>query len=192
MPRFVFFGSKSLTLIQVQKDGFWLNWRQTSEAVKYPLYEEMARLFWREFQIFKTFIGKIGGNLEILSQCELTYVNLLNPTENFSIPEDIGIALPCMSGFKDLAASNRTLAGINTSITYKLSKDLLVDSSIKLGRRLDTNEPVIALELRAHGAPSSMSFDGAKEWLDLAHEDIYKLFIDITSERMQKEQWKPL
>ena len=69
--------------------------------------------------------------------------------------------------------------------------NLIVDLNVRLGHRVDNNEIVLGLDLKAHGAPSDLSLDEAHTWFDDAHEATYRLFLKATGKRLQEELWKP-
>ena len=83
------------------------------------------------------------------------------------------------------------MAGLNATIVYRVSPNLLIDLAIRLGYRADTNEPALALELKAHGVPNDLSFESARAWYDSAHDATYKLFLDATDKEIQNKLWRP-
>lgn len=46
---------------------------------------------------------------------------------------------------------------MNSTSTYQVGENLLVDSVAKLGKRADTQRPVAILELKAHGGTEGLS-----------------------------------
>jgi uncharacterized protein (TIGR04255 family) len=191
LPRFWFSSKVHSTLIQLQRNGFLLNWRRGAEG-DYPHYENVEENFWREFLGYKNFVEEtLGGKLDVVSRCELTYVNFIGTSEFFSCPADINKVLPPIASLYDVQDDTRRLVGLNTSTTYRLTDNLSIESSVKLGRRTDTNENVALLELKAHGAPGDLSIDGARAWYKAAHNATYRFFLDFTDKRVQKELWKP-
>lgn len=191
LPRFWFSGERHPTLIQVQRNAFLFNWRRGATN-EYPHYEMVVEDFWEELNGYKAFVQEsVGGNLDVIQRCELTYVNLIGPNEFFTDPTQLGKVLPLFASLHDFETDDRKLVGLNAAVTYRLNPTLLIDLTLRVGIRSDTAQPVLALELRAHGVPSDLSLEGAGAWYDAAHDAIYRLFLDSTNKQMQEEIWKP-
>ena len=190
LPRFWFSSATHPMLIQVQRNAFIFNWRR-GDANEYPHYDTVVKDFWQELESYKAFIQELGS-LDVIQRCELTYINVIPPNEVFANPAQLMNVLPPIASLYDIQTDNRQMAGINATVNYRVNPTLMIDLAIKLGRRLDTNELVAILEIKAHGAPSDLSLEGARSWYDLAHEAIYKMFLDATSKKVQEQIWKPL
>jgi uncharacterized protein (TIGR04255 family) len=194
LPRFWFHSDKHPTLVQIQRNAFMLNWRRIAGADggDYPHYETVVRDFWQELEAYAAFVrDTIGGKLDVVQRCELNYINVIQQNEFFAAPSDIKSVLPSLSGLGDLAAADRELTGLNAVISHRVNPNLFVDLTIRLGRRVDSGELALGLELKAHGAPTDLSLDGARAWYESAHDATYKLFLDATSKELQEKLWKP-
>lgn len=192
IPRFWFHSDKHPTLIQIQRNAFMLNWRRVSDAQDYPHFEAVVDDFWRELGTYTTFIGDIvGGKLDVVQKCELTYINLVEQSEFFASPSDVKAVLPVLSSLTGLATKDRELSGMNGVITHRVNPSLFVDLSTRVGRQRETGQLVLVFELKAHGSPADLSLDGARTWYEAAHDATYKMFLDATSKHMQEETWKP-
>jgi uncharacterized protein (TIGR04255 family) len=194
LQRFWFFSNQHPTLIQIQRNAFMFNWRRVPNLPtgEYPHYEAVVQDFWRELQGYEEFIREVvGGKLDVVQRCELGYVNLITPNEFFPDVTRVAAVLPSLSSLENLAANGRTLTGLNATITYRLTPNLAVDLTIRLGRRADTDEVALVLDLKAHGAPSDLSVQGAREWYESAHNATYRLFLDATAKDLQEKIWKP-
>jgi uncharacterized protein (TIGR04255 family) len=194
LPRFWFFSNQHPTLIQIQRNAFMFNWRRVPNlpSGEYPHYEGVVQDFWRELQGYEEFIREeVGAKLDVVQRCELGYVNFIAPNEFFPDVTRAAAVLPSLSSLESLAANGRTLNGLNATITYVLTPNLAVDLTIRLGRRADTNEVALVLDIKAHGAPSDLSVQGAREWYESAHDATYKLFLDATAQELQEKIWKP-
>ena len=195
LPRFWFQSGEHPMLLQLQRNGFMLNWRRgekTAEKADYPQYEHVEKQFWEEFEKYTVFIREVvGGQLQAVDRCELTYVNLIDrDPEYFSRPSDLKNVLPLLNGLCEIYQGAHEL--LNASIVYKFSDNLLLEIVTKLGRRIDTQDQIALMQLRAHGNPAETSFDGARDWYRSAHDAIYETFRSITNERVQTDLWKPL
>jgi uncharacterized protein (TIGR04255 family) len=194
LPRFWFYNTTHPTLIQVQRSAFMLNWRRlpTLPNNDYPHYETVVKEFWEEFEIYKSFVQNVvGGKLDPIQRCELTYINLIPPNEIFSAAPQAVNVLPMLASLYDLQENERELAGVNATVTYRVAPSLLIDLGIRFGRRADTRELAVGLELKAHGVPTDLSLEAARGWYDAAHDATYKLFLAATSKEMQERIWKP-
>jgi uncharacterized protein (TIGR04255 family) len=194
LPRFWFHGTSNPTLIQLQRNAFMLNWRRTPGLLDnaYPHYESVARDFWAELENYQLFVqGTVGGKLDPIQRCELTYVNIITPNEVFANEAELANVLPPTASLYDLQTPDRQLSGINATVSYRLSPTLLIDIAIRFGRRTDTNEVAVGLELKAYGAPADLSVTGARAWYDAAHDATYRLFLDSTAKAVQEKIWKP-
>jgi uncharacterized protein (TIGR04255 family) len=192
LPRFWFSDRSKPSLIQVQRNAFIFNWRRVPD-VEYPHYETVARTFWREFDGYKAFIeGTVGGKLDVVQRCELTYVNVINANAHFQQLPQLGNILPSVSTLAALQTDSRKLALLNVSAGFRINSTILAELTIRGGKSSpDATEPTALLELKAHGAPPDLSLRGARDWYDAAHDAIYRLFLDATDERIQKEIWRP-
>jgi uncharacterized protein (TIGR04255 family) len=179
----------------VQRNAFMLNWRRSTVALpdsEYPHYEAVAKDFWKELENYKAFIqGLVEGKLDPIHRCELTYVNIITPNEIFTSSAQLVNVLPPIASLYQLQTQDRQFAGMNSTVTYRVNSNLLIDLAIRLGRRADTNEPAVGLELKAHGVPTDLSLDAARAWYDAAHDATYKLFLEATAPAMQEKIWKP-
>jgi uncharacterized protein (TIGR04255 family) len=191
LPRFWFRSDKHSTLIQIQRNAFMLNWRRTPGAGDYPHYESVVDDFWKELQRYASFIqDTVGGKLDVIHRCELNYINVIPTNQYFPDVTRVGAVLPSLSGLETLATGDRRLAGMNAAVTYRLGPNLLADMLLRLGRRADTGDDALVLELKAHGAPDDLSMQSAREWYDEAHDVTYKLFLDATAKELQEKIWK--
>jgi uncharacterized protein (TIGR04255 family) len=191
LPRFWFSSTQHPTLIQVQRNGFMLNWRRIAEG-EYPHYETVMEDFWQEFQVYRAFIEEsVGGKIDVIQKYELTYINLLDPKYGYDKPSKLATIMPLSTGLFDVETDDRRLAGLEATTTYRINPTLLINMVIRLGQKSDTKEPVAMLELKAYGAPNDLSLDGARAWYDSAHDATYKLFLDVTDKQIQQTLWRP-
>lgn len=82
-PRCWFMNTGGTGLIQVQRDRFIFNWRESSGQEPYPRYENVRNDFKRHFDTFEKYMmeNNIGGIIP--NQCEVTYVNHIFPSEEW-------------------------------------------------------------------------------------------------------------
>jgi uncharacterized protein (TIGR04255 family) len=195
LPRFWFHNTSHPTLIQIQRNAFMFNWRLLPALPnnEYPHYETVAKDFWQELENYKTFIQElfVRGKLDPIQRCELTYINVITPNELFSSAAEYARVVPPVASLYDLQNEGREVAGMIGSVTYRVNPTLFIDLAFRLGQRADTREVAVGLELKAHGVPSDLSLEAARDWFDAAHDATYKLFLDATSKEMQERIWRP-
>lgn len=194
LPRFWFYSNTHPTLIQIQRNAFMLNWRRATALPQseYPHYEAVADDFWQELEHYQRFVQElVGGKLDPIQRCELTYINIITPSEFFAAPAQLGNVLPALASLSTLEADDRQLAAIIGTFTYRVNPTLFIDLAIRLGRRAETSELVVSCELKAHGVPNDLSLAGARAWFDAAHDATYRLFLDATAKAVQETIWKP-
>jgi uncharacterized protein (TIGR04255 family) len=124
LPRFWFHNTTHPTLIQVQRNAFVLNWRLLPALpnIEYPHYETVAEDFWQEFDNYQTFVQEyVGGKLDPIQRCELTYVNMITPNELFSSTAEARRVLPPLSSLYDIQADDRMVAGMIGTVTYRVN-----------------------------------------------------------------------
>ncbi len=194
LPRFWFSSDDHPTLVQVQRNAFMLNWRRLPGGLRseYPHYETVIKDFWQELEGYKAFIQEyIGRKLDPIQRCELTYVNLIAPNEIFANQGQLMNVLPSVASFYDIQTDDRQFAALNATATYRVNPSLLIDLAVRFGRRSDTMELAVGLELKSYCVPSDLSLEGARAWYDSAHDATYKLFLDATAKQVQETIWKP-
>jgi uncharacterized protein (TIGR04255 family) len=113
LPRFWFLSNEHPTLIQMQRNAFMLNWRRLPNAMpsEYPHYESVVAEFWKELMGYEKFLqDTVGGKLDPIQRCELTYVNLITPNEVFANQGQLMNVLPPVASFYDIQTDDRQLA----------------------------------------------------------------------------------
>jgi len=183
-PRLWFVNADNSELIQVQRDRFIRNWRQTDNGPDYPRYENLRVAFERDWTTFDQFIASTGNCLSP-NQCELTYVNIIEDVEFEALHELLRFVGP----------ANTSVLGnpedSNINVRYRINGD----NGEPVGRlhvsahpviRVPDNKPGIRFTLTARGAPYERNLNGAQKFLDLGHEAIVRSFTELTSESMHK------
>lgn len=192
LPRFWFHSGPGSMLIQVQRDGFFFNWRKDNEN-EYPQYEVVRAQFCKELDTYQSFLqNEFGQKIDIVNRCELTYINIIPPNDFWSTAPQLGKLFPPLASLTIPPEIGRLLVGVNSSFTYRFRDNLMVDSTVKLGKRLKTLEPVAMLEVKAHGTPEGLSIDKTLAWFDDAHDATHEVFLNFTDKNLQKTIWKPV
>lgn len=79
-PRLWFLNQIKTELIQVQADRFIHNWRKLEGIEPYPRFEPIRDKFRDEVFILEQFLKDEGMGAPIVNQCEVTYVNHIEPS----------------------------------------------------------------------------------------------------------------
>lgn len=190
LPRFWFHSGQGTPLVQVQRDAFMFNWRADGNN-KYPHYEQVKNTFVEELKNFISFLKTtISYDIKFATRYELTYINLVYENELWTGVADVGKLFPPLSSLGSFDAKSRKLVGLNCTSTYVLRENLSADSTVRFGKRVDTQQTAAILELKAHGS-QELSVDDVLAWYDQAHDATYEMFLDFTDQTMQRTIWKP-
>ncbi|MGH9839321.1 MAG: TIGR04255 family protein [Blastocatellia bacterium] len=177
-------------LIQIQRDRFVQNWRKTPDNVEYSHYGQVRQRFEGEFQRFKDFVSseKIG-DLQI-RQCEVTYVNHIEPDEGQDALSKLAEILPCWSGSTSgsFLPAVPEVAALKTSYLIPENRGRLHISIQPVFRHADAKE-LLQMTVTAKVKPLSPDVDEVLPAFDLGHEWAVRGFADFTSAKMH-ELWK--
>jgi uncharacterized protein (TIGR04255 family) len=189
VPRCWFISDDGTELIQVQQDRFIHNWRRARPTDEYPRYEQVRQRFVRDFETFEGFLHREGlGTLE-LNQCEVTYLNHIEPSGTGNSLGDLDkvITIITRQYSDDYLGSPETIA---FDAHY-----LMEEAGRPRGRLHITSRPqarlvdgsmVLALSLTARGAPLGPGFEDALRFLDLGRNWIVRGFTSITTKPMHQ------
>ena len=184
------FISKSDTrLIQVQNDRFVHNWRKAGTAEGYPHYENIRPTFEREWTRFCAFLESNSIGRPDVRQCEITYVNHIEPGKAWNTLADLPNVLACWSGTwsGDFLATPEVVA-VNAAFVIPNNRGRLHISLQPAVRHADAKE-ILQLTLTARGKPAAADTASILNWFDLGREWIVRGFTDFTSTKMHK-LWK--
>ncbi len=192
LPRFWFHSGVGTPLIQLQRDAFIFNWRSGDKTV-YPHYEAVQKQFAAALSGYRKFLAAVlGHKLDVVSRCELTYINMIVENSVWKNASSIGKVFPPLAGLESIHTDSRELVGTNSSFTYKFANNLIVDSVVRIGRKADTQELAAIFELKAQGTPEGLGVDAIHEWFNSAHDATHDMFLNFTSQTMQTEVWIPM
>ena len=189
MPRYWFVSEDEITLLQVQKDAFLLNWRRRDS--EYPHYADNLRpSFDKYYRIFEDFLqSDVGVTSPAIGRCELTYIDMIAPSQYWQGPQDTSQIIRSFS-IPDWALAD------GTAPAFHCAYGLAADSNLELHVALKTGEitgqpgsPCLILEIKALGAHSGAAKQDIDVWYDRAHDAIIKRFLSMTEERVQRELW---
>ncbi len=187
MPRYWFVSEDEATLIQVQQNAFFLNWRRRES--EYPQYSGLKPNFDHYYRILEEFLeNDVGVKHPGISHCELAYIDMIEPSEYWRSPQDTpdiirSFSIPGCASVHDAPV-------FNCAYRYNVESNLQLHVAIRSGEPVgQSGSPLLYLEFRALGSPVSPAKSETDIWYDRAHEVIFTQFLDMTTERAQRELW---
>jgi uncharacterized protein (TIGR04255 family) len=183
LDRYWFIHNNKHSLIQIQKDRFWYNWRKTEENPKedYPRYEEVIKRYRDYYAIISNTFSKFGQDVMKPEMLELTYINVIeleddNLAEVDNVFNNITLSnnIPNLSNAKSLSTS--TVYAVS-----KLSSNLYINTQT-VRKATGGNKLAIRFELALRGQLEEDMDEMV--WFDTAHEVIVSTFANLTSKEM--------
>ena len=171
-------------LIQLQEDRFYYNWRRKSPDEKYPHYEEIAPIFFKEWESFRKWRIENNTQSPRATRYELTYLNTIDEEFGWSCVDDYSKVFSIVSGsWEDLPLKQEA---IKMGFEFTLPEEIgHLTVSIDQSTRPDTNLPIVLLRLTAASNDTSVEIE---QWFKAAHESIVQIFISMVSKN-RKEEW---
>lgn len=192
LPRTFFVSGDKHRLIQVQRDRFIHNWRKNAPDDDYPRYPEVIKMFRDGLAKFEAFLEEKQLGEIVPLQYELTYVNYIPAGDGWTTLADIGELLPDFAWRGEKDRFLPTPEGNNWTSVFLLPDRLgRLRVTIQNATRSIENEKldVIRLDLTARGIGADKSRDAMNAWFELAHEWIVLGFVDLTGDKVQREEW---
>jgi len=190
LPRTWLVHDETQCLIQLQPDIFYFNWRRQADDQNYPSYAEIKPLFYKYLWRYVDFLT--GEKLLPPEQvkCDLTYVNIIPRGEGDEPVEFLAELLPDVSW---RLAKDRYLPlpkALSWQATIEIEEAIELTANVNPAARKTDDHPVLRLQISARDTGPGSSLDATEPWFDRAHDAIVLSFIDLTSERKQRELWK--
>lgn len=189
MSRFWFVEASGHELVQVQQDRFLHNWRKREDEQRYPRYEAIRQRFEREVETFETFLReKQLGELKP-NQCEVSYINVIEPPEGMDPHQALQQITPLWNG--ELSESS-PLEFESNSVQCRF---IMRENDRPIGRvhvsfvpayRATNQKPVIRLEITARAKPFDESVESAFRLLDRQRREVVSTFAATTTPAMHQ------
>ncbi len=181
LPRMWFVRQNASDLIQFQTDRFVHNWRKAGTGIDYPRYEKIRASFIDELQILETFVSDNELGAIRPNQCELTYVNVIKPTNGENV---LTFAPP--SSVVDVG----DLEDCSVTLRYQM----IGRDGMQIGRVVaqtmplfDVNgERALQLSITGRGPPAEPTINSVMDFMDAARMAVVKTFARVTSIDMHK------
>lgn len=181
-----FFDHSEATLVQVQNNCFFHNWRKVTGREEYLHYDKVRPLFQEAWRRFLDFLDRQKIQRPKVWQCEVSYVNHIEKGQGWQTFGDLHLVLPSWSGrTSDGFLPSPDVVMVNS--VYPIANDrgrlqIVVQPAI---RQSDSAE-IVQLTLTARGKPASPESDDLFQWLDLGHDWVVQGFKSYTSKEMHK------
>lgn len=190
-PRIWFLHKDGTGIIQVQKDRFLHNWKQSKPSDEYPRYATVRDLFANRLEVFERFLSEFNiGPLTPL-QYEMTYVNHIPLNAGWKTLSEMGDLFPDHEWRNATGRFLPTPEIVNFRQAFALpDRSGRLHVAIRNAVRRDDNQPILLFELTVRGFPSDASPQSMWNWFDLAREWIVRGFTDLTGEGVQKTVWR--
>ncbi|MBI4905957.1 MAG: TIGR04255 family protein [Acidobacteria bacterium] len=190
VPRSWFLNDSGSELIQFQADRFIHNWRKSKDLVMYPRYEPIRERFRFEVGVLEDFLkAERLGSLAV-NQCEITYVNYIEPA---GVWERHGEAMKALVMCAPLRRGSFLSEPEDVAVRMRFvipdpegKPSGRLHASVQPSWKKSDHSPILALHLTARGAPFGAGINGAFEFFDLGREWIVKGFADLTTPEMHK------
>lgn len=172
-------------LVQVQRNAFIRNWRQTEQTAEYEHYENVRPLFERDWHTFCGFLDSEKlGQVEVV-QCEVTYINQLVRGKEWQTFDDVSGIFRIWSNANADSLSTSQMVSFMT--VFELPDKIgTLQVVLQPGIRKRDGKEIIQFSLTATGKPAGSSLAEILKWLDLGHVAVVTSFRDLTTPEMHR------
>lgn len=190
VPRLWLLNQDKTELIQVQADRFIHNWRKMEGIEPYPHFEPIRDRFRGEVAVLEQFLKDEGMGVPAVNQCEVTYVNHIEPSgvwqrhgqlekvlANWAVAPERQFLPEAEDGGVRLRFVIRDESGRPVGRLHVISQP---------GWKKTDNTPIMVLNLTARGEPLAEGTEGAFRFFELGRRWIVKGFADVTTSEMQR------
>jgi uncharacterized protein (TIGR04255 family) len=188
IPRSWFLNDQKTELVQVQADRFIHNWRKLQSPEPYKRYEPIREAFMGEVVILQQFLKDERLGPLVLSQCEVTYLNHIEPSGVWERHCQLDLVLQHWKSSSDGAFLPES-EGINLQQRVVIQSEegrplgrlhVVIEPAWK---KIDRS-PILTMNLTARGAPLGDGIEGAFAFFDLGRRWIVKAFTELTTPAM--------
>ena len=178
-----FLDSTGNELIQLQKDRFLRNWRQTGGDRTYPRYANLVRKFRKEWSDFLKFLNDEAIGAPQINQCELTYVYHLEPGCGWKDYSELEKVFTTLRKPGEGILPPPELQSWESRYKFPDGRGRLTVQAQPAFRARDL-KLILSLTLTARGAPGGSGADDIFAWFDFAHEWVVRSFDQLTQPSM--------
>jgi uncharacterized protein (TIGR04255 family) len=178
-----FLDSTGNELIQLQRDRFLRNWRQIRGDEPYPRYSHLIERFKREWTGFLKFLDEESLGPPKVNQCELTYINHLEPGAGWKDYSELAKVFTVLREPGGGFLPEPELQSWESRYRFPEGKGRLHVQAVPVFRARDF-KLILSLTLTARGAPGANSAENIFAWFDFAHEWVVRGFDQLTQSSM--------
>jgi len=188
-PRIWFVSADGQELVQIQRDWFACNWRKVRPDDTYGRWPSRREAFVKWFGEFERFVGKTLQATISVTQCEVTYVNQVEPNEVWHGHDEVHKVL------RLVGSTRGRLLGEPEQVQVAASYQIPNDDAKPAGRlhvtvqpavRREDKAPIIVINLTARGGPEGDGIDGILRFVERGRRWIVQGFTDLTTPEMHK------
>jgi uncharacterized protein (TIGR04255 family) len=181
--RALFLDASGNQLLQVQRNAFIRNWRQTAQTTEYEHYENVRPLFERDWSLFSKFLSDEHLGAAEVVQCEVTYINHLVRGREWENFEDVSRVFRVWSGGN--VGSLRASQMVSFTTAYDLPNDAgRLQVVVQPGIRKTDSKEIIQFAITATIKPRGSTSAETVKSLDAGHSAVVTSFRDFTTPEM--------
>lgn len=187
LPRVWFLTQDDTSIVQVQQDRLYVNWRQVTPNTTYARFPSVKDEYDRVWGTFVKTLTELTGAAPQRVRLEMAYVNIIPSGDGWKTAAEIGNVLRDFSwtpGSRYLSAPNAIQGQLTLSGPAPKSKATVKIDTLK---RAGDDTPALRLEIQVVGVPEDGQSDDS--WIEAAHLFIVNGFKDLTTDAMHK-QWE--
>ena len=192
VPRCWFLNDAGSELIQVQLNRFTRNWRKVKIEDEYPRYDYVRSQFSEDLNGFCNFLKdeNIGEFRPI--QCEISYINNIEPTNIWDEHRDLSKVL-AMWNPRNCGRLLSNLENVRVATQHVVNEiagepPARLHISTQPAFSSTDKQPLFVLTLTARGAPMEQTTEGVLAFIDKGREMIVRGFKSVTTSEMH-DSW---
>jgi uncharacterized protein (TIGR04255 family) len=188
-PRMWFVSRDGQELVQIQRDWLACNWRKVRPEDTYGRWPSRRKEFVKWFGEFEKFVAGTLRTPITVTQCEVTYVNQIEPNEYWSAHGDVSNVLRIVGSAegKQLRKPEQVQLAASYLITGDDRKPVgRLHVTVQPAIRRDDKAPILVVNLTARGKPEGDGTDGVLRFLDRGRHWIVQGFTDLTTVDMHR------
>lgn len=181
--RLWFVSRDGTSLVQLQPDRLYINWRSTEAASAYPRWGHVRDTFAERMRDVFEFVHLAEGRVPAIGQVEVTYINAIDDEDGK--PAALQGVLKAWSANDDhhLGGAQEARAALVYRVPDMGRAPVRLYVEAAPGKRL-TGEPTSFLTLTVRGAPVEDDLAASIEFADKGHDHIVSSFAELTPPAM--------
>jgi uncharacterized protein (TIGR04255 family) len=185
--RVLFSNASGNDLVQIQCNRFLYNWRKRRPDDVYPGYTLCFDGFEKYLFEFQDFLAKEQIGTIFPMQYELTYFDHILENEGWESLNNLGDIFPNFEFQRDKHKLPKSVRDINWQILFDLPDNIgQLQLGIESQYRESDNRRVLTIQFTAR---SVEPYNPVREWFDVAHSEISKMFVNLISDEIQEKHW---